>query len=177
MRLQSAHPQHSRSDQLLDLLGDAFVFHDVVDSFGVSFQIGQSVSNLGGLQDGLDFGISHRPLGSLFLVLRVAAHVDSCLRLFDSLSTEFIFRISLQASFKTLQSFVVLLHEEVAVSLFVVGLLEGRVFFEGKFVVFLGSLELHQLDVDLTDVAVKFGIVWVSADCLLVLLEGLRELS
>ena len=71
---------------------------------------------------------------------------------------------------------MVLLHEEVAVAFLVVGLLEGRVLLENQLVVFFCSLELHQLYVDLADVAVVLRAVGVSAYCFFVLLEGLREL-
>ena len=147
-----------------------------MDRLGVSFQIGQGVSDLWGLEDGLDFRVGHGPLGPLLLVLRAAAHVDGGLGFLGPLPAQFVFRVSLQASFEALQGLVVLLHEEVAVAFLVVGLLEGRVLLENQLVVLFCSLELHQFYVDLADVAVVLGAVGVSAHCFFVLLEGLREL-
>jgi len=70
-----------------------------------------------------------------------------------------------------------LFHEKVAIPLLMVGFLEGRIFLERKLVIFFCSLEFHQFDIDLPNVAVKFSIIGVSSDCLLVLFKSLREFT
>jgi hypothetical protein len=72
---------------------------------------------------------------------------------------------------------MVLFEEEMAISLLVVGLLEVGVFLQSSLITLFSSLEFHQLDVDLADIAVVFGHFGISLDSFFVLLQCLRELS
>ncbi len=72
---------------------------------------------------------------------------------------------------------MVFFHEKVAISFFVVCFLEVGVFFEGYFIVFFGSLEFHEFNIYLTDVAIVLGNLWVSPDGLFVFFQCLWEFS
>ena len=72
---------------------------------------------------------------------------------------------------------MVFLEEEVAISLFMVGLNESGIFFESQLVVLLGPLEFHQLDVNLSHITVKFSTIRVSSDGFLVFLQRLWEFT
>ena len=73
--------------------------------------------------------------------------------------------------------FVVFLEEEVAISLLVIGFQEFGVFLQDCIITFLRSLEFHELNVGLTDVAVVFSIIGVSSTGLLVFLQSLGEFT
>lgn len=125
----------------------------------------------------MDFGIGHSTLGAYFLVLLAVCKVDGLLGLLDALLAEVVIGIEFESCLVGRQGLVVLLEEVVAVSFLVVGLQEVGVLLESYLIVFLGALELHQLDVDLPDITVELGIVGVSSDCLLVFLECLWEFA
>jgi hypothetical protein len=103
--------------------------------------------------------------------------VNGLLGFLQSLFTEVVIRVSLQSGLIGLKRFVVLLEEEVAISLFVIGLDEVRIFLKSEVIVLFGPLELHQLDIDLSNVAVVLGSFWISLHCFLVFLQSLWEFA
>lgn len=125
----------------------------------------------------MDLRVSHCFLCSLLLVLLAVGQIDCLLCLLEAFLTEVVIGVSLEAGFIGLKGFVVLLEEEVAVSFLVVCLNEVGVLLEGDFIALFSPLELHEFDVDLTDIAVILGDLWVSPHCLLVFLEGLWEFA
>jgi len=125
----------------------------------------------------LNFWISHGLLGAFLLVLLTIGKVDGLLCLLNALLAELVFGAEFESCFVGGQCLMVLFEEEVAVPLFVVGLSEGGIFLESQLVVFLCSLELHQFDVNLSYITVKFGVFRVSSDGFFVFLQRLWEFA
>lgn len=72
---------------------------------------------------------------------------------------------------------MVLLEEEMAVTLLVVGFLEVRILLERQLIVFFCPLEVNELDIDLSDVAVVLSHFRISPHCFFVLFQSLGEFA
>jgi energy-converting hydrogenase Eha subunit G len=85
--------------------------------------------------------------------------------------------VTLESRLIGLKGFMVLFKEEMAISFFMIGLNEVRVFFEGDFVVLFSPLEIHKLNVDLTHITIILGDIGISSDGFFVFFESLREFA
>lgn len=148
-----------------------------MQTFGVSLKICKGISYLRSVEDSLNLWISHGFSGSFFLIFLSIAHVDGILSFSNALFTKIIIRIKFKSRLIRLKRFMIFLQEEVTVSFFMISFKEFRIFFNGNFIIFFCPLELHQLDIHLTNIAVILGNFRIPSDGLFIFLKRLWEFS
>jgi hypothetical protein len=95
----------------------------------------------------------------------------------NTLFTELIIGISLKPGFIRSKGFMILLEEEVAITLFMIGLDKVFILFNSNLIVLLGSLEIHKFDGNLAKVTIVLCYFGVAFNGFFVFLQSLWEFT
>lgn len=125
----------------------------------------------------LDLWISHCLSSSLFLIFLTIAHINRILSLSYAFFAKMIVRIKLKSLLKRFKCFMIFLQKEMTISFFMISLNKFRIFFKTNLIIFFSSLKLHQLNINLTNIAIIFGNFWISSNSLFILLKSLRKFT